>query len=157
MTNSFSGAHPFRPQCLAEMPNEPLDGDRIAEIVNMIDAGRCPRCDGPLPDGKPIRPAGSRVTSCRCIPVCGPCGDAEPFHGVHPWDWPLDDYDVADEATAREDRMKGATLAHFGSDSDGSPVMIDETGVTEVKLRPHPGGWLEHGYDDTNDEAERRA
>ena len=151
MINSFSGAHPFRPQCLTPM----VDGERLAAVVELIDAGRCPRCGDPLPDGDPIQPAGSRVTACRCVPICGPCGDAEPFAPIDPSYWPLDADDMHKERDWLEEQRQRAVPGTMSGDSTGSPVATTDDGVTTPKPRPHPGGWLEYGYDETADREER--
>jgi len=39
---------------------------------------------------------------------------------------------------------------------DGSAAVVDDTGVTEVKPGPPTGGWLQYGYDDSQDMDERR-
>lgn len=80
---TFSGTHPFRRQHAMGY------GKRAAELLTRE---VCPRCEGPLypddrearatlarpGDPRPIwRPAGSKATACRCIPVCEVCGFAE--------------------------------------------------------------------------------
>jgi hypothetical protein len=71
---SFSGRHEFQRTCLSKTDaNEPGTVDQIVADIN---SGRCPRCRGPLPN-PPEFPAGSRVTRCRCIPICGGCGSDE--------------------------------------------------------------------------------
>ncbi len=71
---SFSGKHDFRPTCLADTDaNERGTADQIVADIN---SGRCPRCRSPLPI-QPRLPAGSRLTKCRCIPICSECGSDE--------------------------------------------------------------------------------
>ena len=151
MINSFTGAHPFRPQCLAPL----VHGERLAAIVELIDAGRCPRCGDPLPDGEPIQPAGSRVTACRCVPICGPCGDAEPLAPIDPSHWPLDADEMHEERDWLEEQRQRALPGTMSRDSTDSPEVSTADGVATPKPRPHAGGWLEYGYDDTADQEER--
>lgn len=114
---TFSGAHPFRLQCIRSALYELVDGVIYDEIdadsfatrmLDLVDEGRCPRCLGDLPND-PVLPAGSRVTRCRCIPVCVVCGDHEPFGGS------LDEWPVVQEATSDEElaawrKVQDATL-----------------------------------------------
>jgi hypothetical protein len=150
MINSFSGAHPFRPQCLAPL----IDGERLAAVVELVDAGRCPRCGDPLPDGDPIQPAGSRVTACRCVPICGQCGDAEPVAPIDPSYWPLGADEISEERVWLEEQRQSALPGTTGEDATGGPAVATD-GVITPKPRPHPGGWLEYGYDDAADREER--
>jgi hypothetical protein len=161
--NSFSGAHPFRPQCIiTELedadPDEFLPEfaaispvDRAHAMTVGMDHGFCPRCLGPLPE-EPIKPAGSRITSCRCVPVCGQCGEDEvllAMGGTAPSItlWPV-------RRTLMLERLgvwrQAATAGVIAGGADG-PVVIEETGVTKVKAGPPSGGWLEFGYDDQDD------
>lgn len=185
---TFSGAHPYRPQCavatarvifreeIASIAPD-LTGKAaewsagIAErITKAIDANVCPRCSDPLrPDPTPDgwRPAGSRATRCRCIPVCDTCASwAEPFLGILAITaWPTD-LDDGDDRTHKEieaeliEQIKakcspGGILAA----GPGGTVRVTPEGVApvNVQLRPNPGGWLEFGYDDTDDERERQS
>lgn len=118
---SFSGAHPFRPSCLADLG---MVMDEVAEITLAVDAGDCPRCGASLPEN--CLAAGSRMTRCRCVPVCGECGTDE------------------------------ARLEAVGS---GEIVETQEPTLVEIPVgnlvdRPHPGGALEFGFDDSVDIAE---
>ncbi len=169
MITSFSGAHPYRPQCVIEqiLSNEPA-ADRnevvayVGAITARIDDGRCARCAGPLPR-PPVVPSGSRLTSCRCVPICGPCGTHEGLpmsllsQEANPDDededgWHLDPVRRdADLAGFRERFRPSAGIL-----SDGMLVTDDGTAPRPIKLRPHPGGWAEHGYDDTSDIAEQQ-
>jgi hypothetical protein len=159
MIASFSGAHPYRPQCIVGFlldEGHVLDRDEAVDqataVTEAIDAGRCPRCANQLPDGRPVRPAGSRITTCRCVPICGRCGDQEALLIASPGilylpdTWPLDDMNEIHEMLARH--LRPAVL-----DLD-SGIVLNENGVTEVQMRPHPGGWLEYGFDDGQDQAE---
>jgi hypothetical protein len=87
--STFSGAHPFRSECLLEAYTQDVleenGGDiesacdeglkQVPELLALIDAGRCPRCGAALSEGEV--PCGSRITECRCVPVCKLCGDSE--------------------------------------------------------------------------------
>lgn len=178
---TFSGAHPYRPQCavdavrglLVELLPVAAASDlavQCAERVTVaVDSGICPRCSDPLrpqpvPNG--WQPAGSRATSCRCIPVCETCASwAEPILGtLLVTAWPTD-ADDGDDRTRKEIEAEliaqakaQATTAILQAGPEGT-VLVTTEGVTpfEVQPRPHPGGWLEHGYDDTADEQERQA
>ncbi|MFE7803986.1 hypothetical protein ACFU51_04830 [Streptomyces sp. NPDC057430] len=175
---TFSGAHPFRPQCVVTAALKVFEvtaPDYAAElsvvvaerVTTDIHGGLCPRCHDPLssdlvPEG--WRPAGSRAVSCRCVPVCETCsGWIEPSIGTSPvttWPTSTDSDDDGlrtrkDAEAARVVQLKAmAKTAVLEVGPDGMRL-LDETGVMVVRPRPHPGGWLEYGYDDTADEQER--
>jgi hypothetical protein len=137
---SFSGTHEFFPQCLAGL----LDDwpEQVDSITEEIRTGWCPRCSERLPD-QPTMPAGSRITSCRCVPICGPCGEDEAVTGVyHPGDWPLDP-DAVRAAVARWNAQGQPAILTV--DPDGVAVLLTEEGARPVRPRPHPGGWAEFG------------
>jgi hypothetical protein len=169
---SFSATHPFRPACLRGCVEErwrlvdlsvvrwdDADDDYVTDItarlVEHIDAGRCPRCDGPLlpadADDR-TRPAGSRITLCRCVPVCSACGFDEAFDLRWPDVWPVD---RNEQEERRRAIVAGARPAVLDVDAG---VVLDDYGVTPIK-RTSTGGWAEYGYDDTadRDEQEGRA
>lgn len=154
---SFSGAHPFRPQCLAALlDDEYLDAfygtdadEHLAHLVTEVDSGRCPRCGRDLPTGA-TRPSGSRVTRCRCIPVCGPCGEHEIADLVGPNDWPA-------VSPSEVDEWRAEMLANAKPGIVTESTVITEEGASEIRPRPHPGGWAEFGYDDSRDQAERES
>jgi len=173
---SFSGAHPFRPQCVIDVivtewagcawlgsAQDDLDVrpraiELAAEFTVKIEGGTCPRCDGALDLGKA---AGSRTTRCRCVPICPTCGADENNQGIlgnglsQTWRWPL----LKGDITRRKNKaakMPGAPVTAFlSAGDDGKVNMLTEDGVSELRMRPHPGGWSEFGYDDTEDRAER--
>lgn len=71
MITSFSGMHPYRPQCLITqfVTNEPDDDrDKVVDFVEMItaliDRGRCARCAEPLPT-PPVLPGAPTPIRCR--------------------------------------------------------------------------------------------
>jgi hypothetical protein len=76
-------AHAFRPSCLRLELEHHVDehggGERgeiahaLAGLLHDIDHGACPRCQGPTRRTPDEFPAGSLVTSCRCIPICAEC------------------------------------------------------------------------------------
>lgn len=170
MSRSFSGCHTFRPSCLvdvlvAELDCEHEDGgsvqeatERVEEFVRAIDAGRCPRCGATFAD-PPTAPAGSRITDCRCVPICGPCGEHEASpHGalVGVSDWPLDQGRVTLELDAWLSTAILATFIPSDGEADALGLVLSADGVTEVVDRPHPGGWAEFGHDEDPDDHERR-
>lgn len=164
---SYSGCHPYRPQCAiaqvhADLADGPADltarADEFAleaavKISAALDEGMCPRCSGPLTDDPARLPAGSRMTDCRCIPVCAACGQSEPLVGRN-WltSWPLD------EEWLQEERD---LIAAFGPPvpvvlGPSGMVMVTEEGVTQAKSGPpSSGGWAQHGYDAEPDQKER--
>lgn len=170
---SFSGAHPIRPQCViavvrsglfstGEKPDD-LDEDSLSDvvvnIVHAVDAHRCPRCNEPLTESKSgsgfWMNAGSRVTRCRCIPICSRCGEHEALEGrfakskLGIRDWPTS----PDEARADLYRWwKGATR-NTGVLTEGHLLTGDGISVLQSQ---NTGGWREYGYCDDEDRAERR-
>src|SRR5271166_5878540 len=76
---TFSGTHDFHPTVLADTDAYQQGTDE--QIIEDINSGRCPRCWGPLPT-PPEYPAGSRITKCRSIPICGRCGSDEAFEQI---------------------------------------------------------------------------
>lgn len=141
---SFSGLHEFTPDILLATQ---VHDDTAASIVESVELGYCPRCEGAMPK-PPELPAGSRITRCRSIPICGRCGVDESneayFDG---WisgadDWPI----PPDEREAREKKMQDmidrAAPLTMTIHSDRTHV-LGEHGVTELRGRAHPGGWAE--------------
>lgn len=169
MTGSFSGAHPFRPEHLRAAMQarwEPWTDEAeeaVADLVKMIDAGICPRCSEPLPS-PPEYPAGSEETDCRCIPICGHCGEHESmarlFSTTGIYRYPVDSWylnppdpeDVEQELRVARERGLPAVLDL----QDGKLKILSEEGVTELEITPDSGGWGQHGYDASQDEDEKR-
>ncbi|UGQ59869.1 hypothetical protein LSF60_10565 [Rhodococcus pyridinivorans] len=143
MTRSFSGRHGFNATCLIDV----CSIDDIARVEEDITDGTCPRCWGRLPE-PPEYPAGSRVTSCRCIPICGTCGTDESDESLSdggisdPSLWPID----RDEIDARRAWM--LANSRMVVLDIGSMQALDENGVTAVHPRPNPSGWAEFGRDE---------
>jgi hypothetical protein len=74
---TFSGTHEFDPTVLLDTDAD-VEGNND-DIVEDIESGRCPRCQGPLPT---MFPAGSRITRCRTIPICFRCGEDEGYEAM---------------------------------------------------------------------------
>ena len=80
-------AHAFRASCLRSELERHVDehggvergvvGHALAGLLHDIDHDACPRCQGPTRRSPGEIPAGSRVTSCRCIPICAECETRE--------------------------------------------------------------------------------
>jgi len=71
---TISGTRDWHPSVLAETGRSVALNAEL--IIDDIKNGRCPRCWGPLP-APPKLPAGSRITSCRSIPICASCARDE--------------------------------------------------------------------------------
>ena len=170
MVRSFSGRHPYRPQCVideivTEWAQDDIDmtvqaTEKGAAVTVKIDGGICPRCDGEL---DLQRNSGSRATRCRCVPVCPACGADEANQGIlrvglaQIWRWPLRKGDITRRRNKVAQRSTPTEGMLVGGKDNAEPVMLTEDGVSQVKMHPHPGGWAEFGFDDTEDEAERDA
>lgn len=147
---TFSSTHEFRPTCLmaaiARDGADPNHTESIAVIAAMItsriDRGWCPRCEqGKLPDGNPVKPAGSRTTDCRCIPVCGPCGTDEgrgTEYLTGPLWWPVDGV---------HERYAADVAAAQVAVWDASGVLLTDVSIITPVPRQHPGSWAEYGHD----------
>lgn len=141
---TFSGTHDFDPTVLADTDVEDW---QAGYIVTNIKSGLCPRCERPLPS-PPEYPAGSRITECRSIPICGRCGSDEATEGMDAacgigWGlspascWPIPT-DEIDERRARW--MKQAQPAILSGDR-----LITEDGSTPVTIPCNTGGWAQYG------------
>lgn len=143
MIRSFSGTHEFDPSVLMDTDAE--DMGNAYEIVAEIELGNCPRCWGKLPE-PPEFPAGSRVTRCRSIPICGRCGSDEATEASGEGVTSAGSWPVLEEEM---DRREAWVAAHFRPAAmvfvDGNPKLLMDTGVAEVTLRPNPGGLAEFG------------
>lgn len=153
---SFSGTHSYRPTCVSDAAKlaavtdfgfDPFDAaaqDKIGAhwagvVTGRLERGQCPRCRGPLPTVSEPPPAGSRITACRCIPICASCGSDEATYPLPLWRWPTSRSAVSRRRNYVSSPPQSAIL-HDGT-------VIDETGAQEVKMREHPGGWAEFGLD----------
>ena len=161
MTQTFSGTHPYRPQCVVRSITRDgwgFDATAVAQthaerVTLAVDAGTCPRCGDEFADNE--IPSGSRLTSCRCIPVCAACGaDEANQHGLGQecspvWRWPVSKNWRTRRANevARRSRVVLATL-------EGDSILSAE-GVTKLDTTPTSGGWAQFGFDDAQDRAER--
>lgn len=159
-TESYSGTHPYRPQCAIESITRDDWGfdatsvatDWVVSVTQQVDQGVCARCGEDFPGGD-VLPAGSRLTACRCIPVCGPCGEDEANQQilgreVSPvWKWPVR---KSDRTKRRNKVMEHAEPAILSGDT-----ILTEHGATKVDLTPRSGGWAQYGYDDSADRRER--
>lgn len=162
---SFSGTHPYDVSVLQFMPTDYLqsiaDQFRSPSItaewlresaIEMIDErikdGRCPRCTRPLldPENPTRMPAGSRITQCRSVPICGLCGSHESIEqtscGLTPPElWRLLTPLKVRRRVNKWDRDHSAPISGY---TDGNTV-ITEAAVTTPHPRPNPGGWAEFG------------
>jgi hypothetical protein len=137
---SFSGAHPWHPTVLLD--TDAHDEGNAEEIIENIESGRCPRCEGPLPT-LPEFPAGSRTTPCRSIPICGRCGGDEVYEqlgdGIStPGCWPLP-VDEIDERRAFHESQ--ATLGFLSGNT-----LITEDGAATITNPRNTGGWAQYGF-----------
>lgn len=152
---SFSGTHDYRAGCVSAAAELAAvtdfgyspDDDGVSKIgahwaatvTEQLESGRCPRCRGKMPE-PPMIPAGSRVTACRCIPIC--CGSDEATYPIPLWRWP----------TSRSAISRRRNKLH----REHPPVrgviqwghVITSSGVGQIIPREHPGGWAEFGHDD---------
>jgi hypothetical protein len=99
MTSAIPSPHE---QCVRDaLAGSDLDDDarklQILWIIGSVQRGLCPRCTGALREF----PARSRITSDRCVRVCGECGSHEAARQLAPRmpaestaDWPLDASEV---------------------------------------------------------------
>ncbi|MCB9441186.1 MAG: hypothetical protein H6523_13170 [Mycolicibacterium sp.] len=134
---TVSGTHPWHPSVLADTDaNEAGTADAIVEA---IEAGRCPRCGGPLPS-PPEWPAGSRITQCRSIPICGWCGQDEAWsttlYGAGCW--PLDPSGIEARRALVVAKAKPAILTNGG-------MLVTEDGASPITNPRDTGGWAQHG------------
>lgn len=138
---SFSGTHAWDPTVLND--TDAHDEGNADEIIWHIESGFCPRCEGPLPT-TPEFPAGSRITLCRSIPICGRCGSDEVYEqlsvglsGASCWPVPVEEI---------EERRR-----YFESKSTKAVISVDvlltDDGVTPIANPRNTGGWAQFGGD----------
>jgi hypothetical protein len=143
---TFSGTHAFDPTVLVDTDAD--EQGNADDIIWNIEHGRCPRCEGQLPT-MPEFPGGSRITKCRTIPICGPCGSDESYEvldaiqGIS-WGlssagcWPLRVEEIDERRDRYQSQMTPATLA-------GDRHLISEDGVGPVINPCNTGGWAQYG------------
>lgn len=136
---SFSGVHPWHPTLLLD--TDAHDEGNADDIIWNIEHGRCPRCEGPLPV-MPEYPAGSRITKCRSIPICGPCGSDEVYEQLGDGlssggAWPL----PPSEIKARLAKYEGAARAALAS----GDLLIAADGAMPIANPRNTGGWAQYG------------
>jgi hypothetical protein len=145
---TFSGTHDFDPTVLVDTDAD-VEG-KADEIIWDIENGRCPRCEGPLPT-PPEYPAGSRITACRSIPICGRCGEDEAFEQLDAergleWGlsaagcWPIPTEEIEERITRYHQQMKPAIMT-----TDG--YLVTEDGSVPVINPRNIGGWAQYGYE----------
>ncbi len=139
---SFSGVHPWHPILLLD--TDAHDEGNADDIIWNIGRGRCPRCEGPLPQ-MPEYPAGSRITKCRSIPICGPCGSDEVYEQLgdglsSAGAWPL----PLSEIKARLAKYEGAARAALAS----GDLLITSEGALPLTVPRNTGGWAQYGFAD---------
>ena len=132
----------------------------VAGVVELLDSGKCPRCNGPLVRSEREYPAGSRLTDCRCIPVCGPCGFREaivpPSHRVFLPEWGNED------AVAREVEVVDAipiytpTASPVTEHSAGSLLPLTRDWKKRSDVGGRSDGWIKYGYHESGDQEERK-
>lgn len=135
---SFSGMHDWHPSALIDTDAD--DGGDPDTIIWNIENSRCPRCERPLPE-LPEYPAGSRITACRSIPICGPCGSDEVDHLAPASYWPVD----VDEIDARRSRFESFTQTGILELDSDTPVVLTEAGATPIMHPCNTGGWAQYG------------
>lgn len=136
---SFSGVHPWHPTLLLD--TDAHDEGNADDIIWNIEHGRCPRCEGPLPV-MPEYPAGSRITKCRSIPICGPCGTDEVYEQLgdglsSAGAWPLPMREIEERRAWFEGAARPAIVS--------GDCLITSDGVGPVSIPCDTGGWAQYG------------
>jgi hypothetical protein len=141
---SFSGTHDWHPSVLND--TDAHEAGTADDIITNIEEGFCPRCERPLPT-PPEFPAGSRITQCRSIPICGRCGGDEAYEILGPDGlsgagcWPLS-VDLIDARRAQfEANAKPAIIT-------GDGHLLTEDGVAPIVVPRNTGGWAQYGQAD---------
>jgi hypothetical protein len=149
---TFSGTHDFDPTVLVDTDAD--EQGNADDIIWNIEHGRCPRCEGQLPT-MPEFPAGSRITKCRTIPICGKCGSDESYEqcdgrqGIG-WglssagEWPVPVQEIDERRDRYQSQMTPAILT-------GDGHLISEDGVAQVINPCNTGGWLQYSADSEPD------
>jgi hypothetical protein len=144
--HTFSGTHPFHSTVLSDTDAD--EQGNADDIIWNIEHGRCPRCEGQLPT-MPEFPAGSRITKCRSIPICGPCGSDEVYEQVDSaagigWglssagEWPVPVEEIDERRDRYQPQMRPAILT-------GDGHLISQDGVGQVVNPCNTGGWAQYG------------
>jgi hypothetical protein len=129
---TFSGTHPFNPQHLVDAFMQSQDRgckdrtqavESVSDLLIGLGESSCYRCGATLDSRQ--TPNGSRVTECRCIPICRLCSEAEIYephaageiHGPKDavlvgllapvCDWPVNPDRVAEGIVAYRKRFGG--------------------------------------------------
>jgi hypothetical protein len=141
--HSFSGTHAWHPTVLLD--TDAYDDGNADEIIYNIEHGQCPRCERALPE-PPEFPAGSRVTLCRSIPICGRCGSDEAYeqwagaqggYGLSSaGEWPIPTADIDERRARYEQQMTPAILT-------GDGHLITEDGAAPIVNPCNTGGWAQ--------------
>lgn len=157
VVHSFSGCHPYRPECvvastelywLDHLPDHMVTTVAVHytnRVTVALAEGQCPRCHDPL---DPKVTAGSRFTSCRCIPICPACEEDEANQmmlgqgGSPVGQWPIS----KGWRTRRTNMIAKMFRPSEGFLSLSEGVVVTDDGVSTVTQRPNPGGWAEFGY-----------
>jgi hypothetical protein len=159
--HTFSGTHEFDPTVLLDTDAHDPNYENADDIVEDIEAGRCPRCRGPLPT---MFPAGSRITRCRTIPICFRCGEDESYEqqdGARGTSWRLSGVSLGlsgascwpvpvEEIEERRVRYEKETQAAILSVKDDT--LITEDGAAPVINPCNTGGWAQYGFSDDEDD-----
>lgn len=146
---SFSGTHDWHPSVLNDTDVD--DGGDANRIIDNIESGTCPRCERPLPQ-LPEYPAGSRVTECRSIPICGRCGSDEAFESMDaasgiglglsgPSWWPIPVEEIEERRIRHMQHVRPAILT-------GDGHLITEDGSIKVINPRNTGGWAQYGWEE---------
>jgi len=155
---TFSGTHAWDPSVLVDTDANANEQGNADDIVWDIEHGLCPRCEGPLPT-MPGFPAGSRITACRSIPICGRCGLDEVFElldssrrygATHPdlvsrspaGAWPIPVEDIEERRARHLQQMTPAILDLANGTS------ITKDGVAPLINPCNTGGWAQYGFGD---------
>jgi hypothetical protein len=150
---TFSGTHDFHPTVLAD-----IDAHQCGNadtIIDDIQNGRCPRCGMPLPT-QPEYPAGSRITKCRSIPICGPCGSddahqaSDASRGIGSGLSPASDWRVPiEEIEERRDQWMAQSRPAILT---GEGQLIGEHGSIPITISNpcNTGGWAQYGFSTEN-------
>jgi hypothetical protein len=146
MIRTFSGTHGWDPSVLIDTDAE--EHGNADEIIEDIESGRCPRCRGPLPT-RPEFPAGSRITKCRSIPICGRCGSDEVYEALDAVtgnrlgisgasSWPLPIQEIDERRTRHRQQAQPGIIT-------GDGQLVTEDGSTPIVNPRNTGGWAQHG------------